>query len=109
MFSGTPLSELSSRVCHSLMCGEPDALYPHPTYCTQYVHCISGVPYVKVRARKTKREGKMRCKGREERERMTVMKDNMGLDVYSYDRGRGNITQEEGKIIRLRDIFCGDL
>lgn len=35
-------------MCPSLTCGEPDALYAHPSSCNLYVHCISGVPNVKV-------------------------------------------------------------
>ncbi|KAK8722376.1 hypothetical protein OTU49_012436, partial [Cherax quadricarinatus] len=36
------------NVCENLTCGSPNALYAHPTYCTQYVHCINGFPYVKT-------------------------------------------------------------
>nr|XP_027223273.1 uncharacterized protein LOC113815384 [Penaeus vannamei] len=35
------------HICHSLTCPEQDAFYAHPTFCTDYVHCVAGVPYVK--------------------------------------------------------------
>ncbi|XP_042874065.1 peritrophin-1-like [Penaeus japonicus] len=35
------------HVCRSLTCPKQDAFYAHPTFCTEYVHCVAGVPYVK--------------------------------------------------------------
>ncbi|XP_037776165.1 peritrophin-1-like [Penaeus monodon] len=35
------------HICHSLTCPGQDGFYAHPTFCTDYVHCVAGVPYVK--------------------------------------------------------------
>ncbi|XP_071522253.1 uncharacterized protein [Panulirus ornatus] len=43
----TPLNTLNDSVCLTLKCGETDAFYAHPSYCSLYVHCVSGVPHIK--------------------------------------------------------------
>ncbi|XP_037776163.1 peritrophin-1-like [Penaeus monodon] len=44
-FAGSPTPNI--HICHSLTCPGQDGFYAHPTFCTDYVHCVAGVPYVK--------------------------------------------------------------
>ncbi|UYV70525.1 hypothetical protein LAZ67_7003416 [Cordylochernes scorpioides] len=39
--------ESTSTESPALICPEPNGLFPHPTHCSQFLHCSHGVPYVK--------------------------------------------------------------